>query len=103
MNFDTQEDEMEMSDEEIGFHEDEDELSVSEETDSTCGVPLCLKKVWDSPEIKKFIDAEDGKENWTCFHCNGTWSKWNHRNIIQHLLGGHDIQKQGQKSRTNGL
>ena len=44
MNFDAQDDEVELSNEDMGFYENEDELSVSEVEDSTGGVPLCLKK-----------------------------------------------------------
>jgi hypothetical protein len=72
MNFDTLEDEMQFSDEEMGFQGGKDELSVGAEEVGTFGVPLCLKKVWDSRKIKKFVDADDGKEKWTHFHCNGT-------------------------------
>jgi hypothetical protein len=93
MNVDPQDEEILFSDDEIASNKEDDTLSVGEDEDITCQVPLSLNKVWDSPKIRKFIGAENGDEKWTCFHCNGTWSKWNHSKVIWHLLGGPDIQR----------
>jgi hypothetical protein len=94
MDFETQQDRMPLSDVDDVV---EDDLSEEGDKDSADGISVTLTIVWDSPKINKFIGAEDGKAKWTCYHCNGTWSKWNHSKVIRHLFGGPDIQKWNSK------
>lgn len=57
------------------------------------------EQVWDSPEDKKFNDAQGGYEKWASSHCSDTRSKQNHSKVIWHLLGGTTFKDARKNSR----
>jgi hypothetical protein len=51
-----------------------------------------IKTVWEPGQIVKSYDS-DGKEIWTCGHCNMTFKHHNHTKALSHCLGGPNIQR----------
>lgn len=66
--FDAEADEDQGIAEDVENKENKDALPKREARGSTCGVPCVSKTAWASPMIKKFIDAQNGKEKYSCLH-----------------------------------